>query len=541
MRKHYLLFSLFAIAATNLSAQEDLPADYLRPAFHAARRDSLRKLMPANSVIAVFAYPTRTFSNDVQYTYHQNPDLYYFSGYKEPNSMLLVFKEPQRYKDSGTYNEILFVQKKNAQQEQWTGRRLGVEGAKKELGFKMVFNGEEFDNFPLNFNSFDQIIFETLPDAATSDKEAGDLSQVVAAFRKKIQIPSDYDAEARADLQLVKRYSNGKNTAQLQAYLKRNIAQGKYKDTVLIKSYLQATDSLGRAAALMTIDKEKWNTGLYTTATELLRESKTPEEMELLRKAVEISAIAHTEVMKAVRPDMSEREIEGIHDYVQKKYGAEHWGYPAIVGAGNNGCVLHYEENNKMNVGQKMLLMDVGAEYHGYSADVTRTIPANGKFTAEQKIIYNIVYDAQEEAFKLCKEGGSFQEIEKKAREIVAKGLVKLGLIKNAEDSYKYYPHGLSHHIGLDVHDRGTYDKLKKNMVITIEPGIYIPEGSDCDKKWWGIAVRIEDDLLIKEKGYELLSAFAPRKAEEVEKMVAEKSGFDDVKLPALKSAKKGF
>jgi len=160
---------------------------------------------------------------------------------------------------------------------------------------------------------------------------------------------------------------------------------------------------------------------------------------------------------------------------------------------------------------------------------------------ADQKIIYNLVYDAQEEAFKLCKEGSSFEEIENKAREILTNGLLKLGIIKKTEDYFKYYPHGCSHHIGLDVHDKGSYGKLKKNMVITIEPGIYIPEGSDCDKKWWGIAVRIEDDLLIKEKTYELLSEYAPRKAEDVEKMVAEKSALDDFKLPALKSAKKGF
>jgi Xaa-Pro aminopeptidase len=185
--------------------------------------------------------------------------------------------------------------------------------------------------------------------------------------------------------------------------------------------------------------------------------------------------------------------------------------------------------------------MDVGGEYHGYSADVTRTVPVNGKFTPEQKIIYNIVYEAQEAAFKLCKEGSSFQEIEKTARDIVTKGLMNIGLIKKEEDNRIYYPHGCSHHIGLDVHDKGSYDKLKKDMVITIEPGIYIPAGSDCDKKWWGIAVRIEDDLLIKEKDYEILSAAAPRKLEDVEKMVAETSGFDDIKLPALKSARKGF
>jgi len=541
MKRTLLFFCCSYLLSLPGLCQQDLPTDYLSPAFHAARRDSLRKMMPPNSVMAIFASPARTYSNDVQYVYHANPDLYYFSGYQEPNALLLIFKEPHKYKDSVSYNEVFFIQKKNAQREQWTGRRQGVEGVKKELGFSLVFNGEDFNSFPLDFSSFDKIIFEELPDSASTDIAPGDLSQLVSAFRSKIKIPADYDAVSRQDLMFVKQRSNGKNAEQLEGFLKRNLAAGKYRNPVLVNRYLQAADSTAKQSVFAAIENEKWNNSFYTMATDALREVKTPEEMELLRKAVEISAIAHTEVMKAVRPDMSEREIEGIHDYVQKKYGAEHWGYPAIVGAGNNGCVLHYEENNKMSIGQKMLLMDVGAEYHGYSADVTRTVPANGKFSPEEKIIYNIVYDAQEEAFKLCKEGSSFQEIEAKAREIVAAGLIKLGLIKTAADSRKYYPHGCSHHIGLDVHDKGSYAKLKKNMVITIEPGIYIPEGSDCDKKWWGIAVRIEDDLLIKEKGYELLSAFAPRKAEDVERMVAEKSGFDDIKLPALKSGKKGF
>lgn len=175
--------------------------------------------------------------------------------------------------------------------------------------------------------------------------------------------------------------------------------------------------------------------------------------------------------------------------------------------------------------------MDVGAEYHGYSADVTRTFPANGKFTAEQKQIYDIVYEAQEAVFKICKEATSFQEIEKTARDVVAKGLVKLGILKDEKESRLYYPHGCSHFLGLDVHDKGIYSTLKENMIITVEPGIYIPENSNCDKKWWGIAVRIEDDVLIKKDSYENLSHLAPRKSEDVEKMSAQKSFVDDLKV----------
>jgi len=236
---------------------------------------------------------------------------------------------------------------------------------------------------------------------------------------------------------------------------------------------------------------------------------------------------------------MSELEIQGLHEYVHKKYGAEEVGYGSIVGAGANGCVLHYMENTKTKIGTEMLLMDVGAEYHGYTADVTRTVPSNGKFSQEQKLIYNLVYEAQEAAFKILKDGAKWADASKAARDIIADGLLKLGIIKDKNEVGTYYPHGLSHHIGLDVHDRGFSQTLKKDMVITIEPGIYIPPNSDCDKKWWGIAVRIEDDALITEKGYELLSAFAPRKVEDIEKMMAEKSALDNFNPPKLKSAEK--
>jgi Xaa-Pro aminopeptidase len=186
--------------------------------------------------------------------------------------------------------------------------------------------------------------------------------------------------------------------------------------------------------------------------------------------------------------------------------------------------------------------MDVGAEYHGYTADVTRTVPANGKFSDAEKAIYQLVYDAQEAAFRMLKDGCKWADINQAARETITAGLIKLGVAKTVEEANRYYPHGLGHHIGMDVHDRGSYNELKKGMVITIEPGIYIPSGSNCDKKWWGIAVRIEDDALITQNGYELLSHFAPRKIEDIEKMISQSSALDDLKLPPLKSTeKRGF
>lgn len=473
----------FLLLTISSFAQSDLPKDYLTKEFHAGRREALRKLMPDNSVAIVFAFPTRNFSNDVDYFYHQNPDLYYFSGYKEPHSLLLIFKTPQADANGNTYSEALFVQKRSAAAEQWTGKRLGTEGAKEKLGIKMAFNGEDFKDFAIDFSKFDKIIFDRLPqDVYNSPRDKSDLYDLIQQFKQKVALPEDYSAD--------KRFDN--------------------------RAYMQLTAAL--------------------------REIKTPEEMILIRKAVEISCQGQNEVMKAVHPDMSELEIQGLHEYVHKKYGAEGVGYGSIIGAGENGCTLHYEENTKTRIGTSMVLMDVGASYHGYTADVTRTIPAKGKFSEEEKTIYQLVYDAQEAAFKLLKDGAKWTDADAAARNVIEEGLLNLGIIKDKKEGRKYYPHGLSHHIGLDVHDRGSYTSLKEGMVITIEPGIYIPEGSDCDKKWWSIAVRIEDDALITENGYELLSHFAPRSIEEIEKMCARKSAVDDFKLPPLKSAeKKGF
>jgi len=483
------LFVFSAFFSTIVAAQpapsqqdEQLPTDYLSKEFHTGRREALRELMPAKSVMVVFAYPTRTFSNDVEYFYHQNPDLYYFTGYKEPHAVLFVFKEMQTDSLGNQFNELLFVQKRNAQAEQWTGKRLGTAGVKDKLGFAAVYNGDEFKKFPLDFSKFEKIICDKLPVDVPNGFDNADLFDLIQQFKQKSTMPEQMTRQ------------------------------------------------------------NKFDNKLYRDLTGNLRQIKTPEEMTLLRKAVEISCQGQNEVMKALHPGMSEMEIQGLHEYVHKKYGAEEVGYGSIIGSGENGCILHYMENTKTKIGNQLLLMDVGAEYHGYTADVTRTVPADGKFTGEEKIIYQLVYDAQEAAFKTLKDGSKWADANAAARNTIADGLLKLGIISDKKDVSKYYPHGLGHHIGLDVHDRGFYETLKKDMVITIEPGIYIPEGSNCDKKWWSIAVRIEDDLLITQDGYELLSRFAPRKIEEIEKMISQKSALDDFKLPALESGKKkGF
>jgi Xaa-Pro aminopeptidase len=477
--KKFLSCLLFQVSYILLFAQQELPTDYLSKSFHEGRRESARALMPANSVMVVFAAPVRNFANDVDYFYHQNPDLYYFTGYKEPHAVLLIFKEEQTGADGQKYKELFFVQKRNAQSEQWTGRRLGPEGAKERSGISAVYNGEDFKSFAVDLSSFSKIIVPPLAeDVRNARNDNADLYDLIDQFKVKAGISPEV------------------------------------KQT--------RTDAV-----------------MYRQITGQLREIKTAEELYMIRKAVEISCMGHNEVMKSLSPDMSELEIQGLHEYVHKKYGAEGVGYGSIVGAGENGCILHYMENSRTKIGSNLLLMDVGAEYHGYTADVSRTIPAKGKFSQDEKSIYQLVYDAQEAAFKHLKEGGKMSDASQAAREVIANGLLKLGIIKDIKEVGRYYPHGLGHHIGLDVHDRAYSQTLKKDMVWTIEPGIYIPPNSPCDKKWWGLAVRIEDDVLITEKGYELLSAFAPRSIADIEKMMADKSIISKYKLPALQTDKK--
>ena len=538
MKQLAVLLALAAtVLTTNAIAQENLPKDYLSPTFHAGRRQALRDLMPPNSVAVIFSYPTRTFSNDVTYPYHQNPDLYYFSGYKEPDAALLIFKEQQKGAN-GSYNELFFVQKRDPRQEQWTGRRLGVEKTKSELQFTNVYNGSEFAAFPIDLSAFDHILFGGLPDDVHDDLgDPADLFSLLEAFKKKAAIPADYDAATNEVLGNIAEYATVQQLSNFKAYFSQQVQSNeKLRNNASMTQFLHCKTAEDLEDFKKKIAATKWNSFLYQKFVGSLRVIKTPEEMDLMRKTCSISAIAHAEVMKAIRPGMSEAELQGLQEYVHKKLGAEYVGYPSIVGGGANGCILHYEENTRTNVGRDMVLMDIGAEYHGYSADVTRTVPSTGKFTPEQKAIYDLVYEAQEAIFPLCHEGTPFTALNEKATEVLAAGLVRLGIIKDKSQVSLYYPHSCSHYLGLDVHDVGNYRQaLKENMVITVEPGIYIPAGSPCDKKWWDIGVRIEDDIRIGKDKEELLSAQAPRRSEDVEQMRTQKSAMTELVLPAVK------
>jgi Xaa-Pro aminopeptidase len=252
-----------------------------------------------------------------------------------------------------------------------------------------------------------------------------------------------------------------------------------------------------------------------------MRSIKQNEELILLRKAITISNDAHNNIMHAVKPGWSEYEMQALGEYIFTKNGCEYTGYPCIVGSGNNSTILHYETNRRKTESGDFIEMDIGGEYHGYTADITRSFPVNGKFSPEQRTIYDLVLEAQDSGIAEAKAGNIFKAPHNAAVSVITRGLLKLGIISKPDEYKKYFMHGTSHFLGLDVHDPGNPIKpLQDRQIITVEPGIYIAEGSPCDKKWWKIGCRIEDDILITTQGPEILSRYSPRKADDIEKLM---------------------
>lgn len=236
-----------------------------------------------------------------------------------------------------------------------------------------------------------------------------------------------------------------------------------------------------------------------------MRVIKSPQELELMQKAIDITCAAHREAMKSAEPGMYEYEIRAVIEYVYQKKGATGWGFPSIVGAGPNSCILHYEKCTSKTEPGDLVVMDIGAEYENYSADITRTIPVSGKFTPRQKEIYSIVLEANTRAIAAVKPGLTTKDIHKVARDYI-----------ESKGYGEYFIHGTSHWLGMDVHDVGNYEsEFEPGMVITVEPGIYIPEEK--------LGVRIEDDVLITEDGHKVLSAAAPKEIADIEKLMKEK------------------
>jgi Xaa-Pro aminopeptidase len=529
----YLFSSVLAVGFVISAFSQSYFEDGLSANFHKERRQALRELLPKNSMAVIFTNPTKNRSNDVDFIFHPNTDFFYLTGFREPNAVLVLFSETQNF-GSFSSNEILYVQPRDPRAEQWNGKRLGVDGVKEKLGFEQVFLNEEFGKNPsLKIQESEKIFSFNLGRSQEESSANAPMLSMIGRFKAETQYPEELSEVTMEMYELIRatEVENSANVAQVIGRYQRAYPEVE-KDPIL-QDFVMADSPEKRLAIKQNLPDSKLDITTLPKMMDQLREVKTAEEIDLLKKAVKISAVGQIEVMKAAKVGMSEREIQGIHEFIYKRYGAESVGYPSIVGAGNNGCILHYIENDLKNVNQRLLLMDLGAEWRGYTADVTRTIPISGKFNAEEKVIYELVYKAQEEAIARCKAGVDFSEIGQVTRQIINEGLADLGIIKKGE-RHNYFPHGTSHHLGLDVHDRGGYGLLKEGMVLTVEPGIYIPEGSNCDKKWWGIAVRIEDDILVTAKGPVNLSEDAPRTIEAIEQMMRTPSILQNWALPEI-------
>tara|TARA_B100000959_G_scaffold146906_1_gene154265 strand:+ start:603 stop:1898 length:1296 start_codon:yes stop_codon:yes gene_type:complete len=261
---------------------------------------------------------------------------------------------------------------------------------------------------------------------------------------------------------------------------------------------------------------------------------KDEDEIEIMKKACQISAEAHVEAMKFVKPGMTEQEIEAFYQYEFSKRGGRFSAYTPIVAGGENACVLHYVENSKPLKDGELLLVDAGCEFELYASDITRTFPINGKFTAPQLAIYEVVLEAQVKSIEAISTNNNVMDAQIISEKVITQGLIDLGILQGSMDelhaagAFKdFYMHKIGHWLGIDVHDAGDYMedgdymKFKPGMVTTVEPGIYISSSSDAEDKWKGIGIRIEDDILVTADGNENLTAFVPSNPKDIEALMA--------------------
>ena len=450
----------YALPAQEVDAPVRYDEDYLSADFHRSRRAAVVAQLPGNSLVVLFGAPMRNRSNDMDYEYRQASDFLYLTGSEEPGSALILAPGGLEV-DGERVHEILFVPPRDPAREVWDGRRFGAERAMQRLGVELALDATRFDEIlvPLLQNGQHRVYHLGFPDAVP---EGSALHDQLAAFMDNV------DPAALA----------GAGT--------------------------------GSAAPLRGV-------------LDGLRAIKSDEEMTALRRAIDITTEAHREVMQQVQAGWAEYEIEALVEYTFKRNGSEQPGFNSIVGSGENSTILHYMTNRRVTEPGDVVVIDIGAEVHGYSADVTRTIPVSGTYSPEQRAIYELVYRAQEAGIRATRAGNPFFASNNEASRVLAEGLAELGLISSAADTgglRRFFMHGTSHYLGLDVHDVGSYGSLRPGEVVTIEPGIYIPVAEDIDPKWWNIGIRIEDDVLVTDGDPVILSAAAPRQLAEVEALM---------------------
>ncbi|WP_051050864.1 Xaa-Pro aminopeptidase [Erwinia toletana] len=418
-------------------------------------------MAPASAAV-IFAAPEATRNADSEYPYRQNSDFWYFTGFNEPEAVLVLIKSDETHNHSVLFNRV-----RDKTAEIWFGRRLGQEAAPEKLGVDRALPYDDLQQqLHLLLNGLD-VVYHAQGESAAAD------SILFSALDK----------------------------------LRRGFRQN-----------LRAPDTL--------VDWRPW--------VHEMRLFKSAEEIEILRQAGKISALAHTRAMQQCRPGMYEYQLEGEIQHEFNRHGARFPSYSTIVGGGENGCILHYTENESPLRDGDLVLIDAGCEFHGYAGDITRTFPVNGKFSAPQRAIYDIVLASLYRSLELFAPGVSIRDVNQEVVRIMVTGLVELGVMKGEVDQLiadaahrQFFMHGLSHWLGLDVHDVGDYGTvdrgrtLQPGMVLTIEPGLYIAPDADVPAEYRGIGIRIEDDIVITAEGNENLTDTVVKDADDIEALMA--------------------
>jgi len=422
------------------------------------RRKQLLQRIGIGNIALISSASTRTRNRDVDYPFRQDSDFYYLTGFNEPEAMAVFI--PGR--EQGEY--ILFCREFDEKKALWEGAHAGLEGATKHF--------DADDAFPID--DLDDILPGLLEDKA------------------KVFYPMGRDPE-----------------------LDHSVLE-----------WINQIRSKSRAGVVAP--------GELVTLEVIIHEMrlfKSVAELKLMRQAAEVSANAHVKAMQKCKAGLYEYQIEAELVYHFSQEGLRAVAYPSIVAGGKNACTLHYTENNDKLKNGDLLLIDAGAECDHYAADITRTFPISGQFSEPQKQLYQLVLDAQIAAIAQIKPGQPWNLMHDTAVEVLTQGLVSLGLLKGKvkklikDEKYKaFYMHRTGHWLGMDVHDVGDYKidhewrTLEVGMVLTVEPGLYIP--ADCktvDEKWRGIGIRIEDDVLVTADGYEVLTSGVPKTIFDIE------------------------
>ncbi len=438
--------------------------------FHKSRRGKLLNILDENSLVIVLGSTNVARSYDDAYKFKQNKNFYYFTGFNQPNAALILAPGGFEVHD-GAKNKI--VKTKDA---------LFVQKADP---LKETWFGRRL--------GYEKVSKEL---GITIGLENSRLGDVIADILSKDKINKIY----------VSMYDLNK-------------LSGEIKDQ--LKDFMRSWITLSTNVQLLDLN--------YITAK--MRMVKNQFEIDQIRYASTITASGFYNTIQQVKPGMHEYQVQAMLEYYYKELGSQDTAFETIVAGGNNTCILHYNTNReKLNNGD-LVLIDSGAEYNYYNGDLTRTIPVSGKFTKEQKEVYQIVLDAQYAVIKKIKPGVKLTDLKKYSVEQLKKGMMKLGLLKKGYDATKYTLHGVGHHIGLDTHDavankkigRADFDTLLVGNIITVEPGIYFPESAkEIPAKYRRIGVRIEDDVLVTKGGCEVLSDALPKEIEDIEFLMME-------------------